>query len=304
MPLGWLAFSGDGWRMGRVIAFVPASGGVGASTLCAAVAVRAAAAGRSVVAVDLDAVGGRLDVVLGVEQEPGWRWDRLAGGDGAPGVSGVVDGHALARELPSVAGVGVLTGWPVVRVPAPSSGPFVPQAAQVRDGPSQAAAAGAGRRPRSLVPDVVAGLAEAHDVTVLDLPRDAAVIAAVAPLVHAWVVVVGAHVPQLGAAAVTVPWLRGLVGRSGPNARASDLPWVVLRGAGAGDEISDAVADHLDVAVVGSLRDDVRLATDITLGHAPGTRGRGAVVEVADELLLRLTSLGDHDDPRAWRWSA
>jgi MinD-like ATPase involved in chromosome partitioning or flagellar assembly len=58
--------------MGNVIAFVPTSGGVGSSTLAAAVAVRAAAAGRTVVAVDLDPLAGCLDVVFGLELEPGW----------------------------------------------------------------------------------------------------------------------------------------------------------------------------------------------------------------------------------------
>ena len=89
--------------MGNVIAFVPASGGVGSSTLAAAVAVRAAAAGRSVVAVDLDRESGCLDVVFGLEQEPGWRWPELAD------VAGVVDGLGLADELPGlVRGAGAL----------------------------------------------------------------------------------------------------------------------------------------------------------------------------------------------------
>ncbi len=50
------------------------------------------------------------------------------------------------------------------------------------------------------VPDVVAGLADAHALTVLDLPRDPAVLDAVGLLVDAVVVVVGTQVPQLAAA--------------------------------------------------------------------------------------------------------
>ena len=88
--------------MGNVIAFVPASGGTGATTLAATVAVRAAAAGRSTVVVDLDRLSGRLDVVLGVEQQGGWRWADLAD------VAGVVDGRQLLRQLPSVRGAAVL----------------------------------------------------------------------------------------------------------------------------------------------------------------------------------------------------
>jgi MinD-like ATPase involved in chromosome partitioning or flagellar assembly len=103
MPLGAGALLGDGGCMGNVIAFVPATGGTGSTTLAAAVAVRAAAAGRTSVVVDLDRLSGRLDVVLGIEQEEGWRWSDLAG------VSGVVDGRALLRQLPWADGAAALS---------------------------------------------------------------------------------------------------------------------------------------------------------------------------------------------------
>jgi secretion/DNA translocation related CpaE-like protein len=56
-----------------VIAVVGGSGGAGASTFAA---VLAAAAERAVL-VDLDPVGGGLDVLLGIEQVPGARWSGL-----------------------------------------------------------------------------------------------------------------------------------------------------------------------------------------------------------------------------------
>ncbi len=65
MPVCLAGRLGDGCVMGHVIAFVPASGGVGATTLAAAAAVRAASAGRTAVIIDLDRLAGRLDVVLG-----------------------------------------------------------------------------------------------------------------------------------------------------------------------------------------------------------------------------------------------
>ncbi|TWP34313.1 hypothetical protein [Leekyejoonella antrihumi] len=71
-----------------------AGGGAGASTLLAALGTRAAAAGRRVVAVDLDPCGGGLDVALGLEAEPGLRWPDLMGADGE------MDGARLLAELP------------------------------------------------------------------------------------------------------------------------------------------------------------------------------------------------------------
>ena len=260
--------------MGHVIAFIPASGGVGASTLAAALAVRAAAADRRVAAVDLDSLtglGGRLDVVLGSEQQPGWRWQQLAG------VDGVVDGAGLARELPASAGVAVLSGagvpvdaWPEV------------------------------------VRDVVAGLARAHDVTVVDLPRDERLVRAVASLLDALVVVVGSQVPQLAAAAVSLPSLRALLESAVPgDTHGGGIlgepvlepvfepvfePWVVLRGARADAEVEDLVRDELDVPVIGFVRDDPRVLADAVDGTPPGLRGRGPVVDVVDRLLLRLVA--------------
>lgn len=325
MPLGRLLRFGDGWSMGHVIAVMPASGGVGATTLAAVVAVRAAEAGRSVVAVDLDRFGGRLDVVLGVEQEPGWRWDHLLD------VAGVVDGVGLARELPLAGTVSVL-------------------------GASVGSGRALGEEWVRILPDVVAGLAAAHPVTVLDVARDERVVSAVAGLVDAWVVVVGTGVPQLAAAATSVPLLRqvvddaraasgpgsgvgsglgsgggrglgsgggsalggdepgpgfgdGPVARGGPRPRCE--PWIVLRGRRIEDDVADAVTDHLDAPIVATVGDDLRLVSDATDGVAPGSRGRGPVVDAADELLLRLVSRpplelggsGKPSDP-GWRWSA
>jgi hypothetical protein len=301
--------------MGHVIAVMPASGGVGATTLGAAIAVRAAAAGREAVAVDLDRFGGRLDVVLGVEQEPGWRWDRLQD------VAGVVDGSSLARELPRVGSVAVLSGG-----------------ASVLSGGASVLSGDALLESVRRLREVVGGLAAAHDVTVLDLGRDASVIGAVAPLVDGWAVVVGTRVPQLASAAVSVPLLRRVVDEaeatgsraagfrasgsaaSGRGLRRSCEPWVVLRGARVEDEVADAVCDHLDVPIVATLRDDVRLVSDVTDGLPPGTRGRGPVVEAADEVLLRLVSSPPREaspaalaeppgpvetlDADGWRWSA
>lgn len=77
-------------RTGPVIGVVGGSGGVGASTFAAVLAV---VAGPSLL-VDLDCAGGGIDVVLGIEQVPGARWSglRVAGGNLDPG--------SLAAGLP------------------------------------------------------------------------------------------------------------------------------------------------------------------------------------------------------------
>jgi secretion/DNA translocation related CpaE-like protein len=88
---------------GCVIGVAGGSGGVGASVLAAALAVRAVAAGRTAVCVDGNRLGGGLDVTLGVEQERGLRWPDLGG------VRGRVDGPDLLRRLPGVDGLPVLS---------------------------------------------------------------------------------------------------------------------------------------------------------------------------------------------------
>lgn len=268
--------------MGNVIAFVPTSGGVGSSTLAAAVAVRAAAAGRTVVAVDLDPLAGCLDVVFGLEQEPGWRWPELAD------VAGVVDGLGLADELPVSCGVPVLSGRRDARwEPRSASGSGI----WSDSGPDSTS-----DWWLDTLPDVVAGLADGHDLTVLDLPRDPAVLDAVALLVDALVVVVGTQVPQLAAASAVVSGTRGLLRRLRDEGRAWEAepllpiePWVVLRGRRVEADLEDLVMDDLDVPLVATIGDDRRLIAEVAEGLPPGARGRGEVVRAADELLLRLT---------------
>lgn len=300
--------------MGHVIAFVPASGGVGATSLAAAVAVRGAAAGRRTVAVDLDRLAGRLDVVLGVEEQPGWRWPRLAG------VAGLVDGLLLARQLPTADGVAVLGAgcdrWArhpdaaslaaasADRLAMPATAPTAPTTpTRTTEGAGstacgQPASVVAARPWLEVVPDVVGGLARAHELTVLDLPREPDLVEAVSGLVDALVVVVGARLGQVAAAAASVPVLRAASGDVGSATTADDAwsaapadTWLVLRGHGVDAALEDAVVDHLDLPLAGVLRDDPRACDDVERGRPPGARGRGPLVEVADDLLLRLVSM-------------
>lgn len=84
--------------MGAVIGIVGGSGGVGASSFAAVLAV---VAGRSLL-VDLDAASGGVDVVLGIEALPGVRWSGLQVGGGR------LDPHELFERLPRWATASVL----------------------------------------------------------------------------------------------------------------------------------------------------------------------------------------------------
>ncbi len=83
---------------GSIVGVVGGSGGAGASTFAATLATAAAPC----VLVDLDAVGGGIDVLLGIESVPGARWSglRLDGG--------YLDPALLARGLPHRESVAVL----------------------------------------------------------------------------------------------------------------------------------------------------------------------------------------------------
>ena len=70
---------------GRVVAVVGGSGGVGASTLAAGLALGAARVNRSSALVEVDELGGGIDLLLGVERASGWRWPRLVGARGEVG---------------------------------------------------------------------------------------------------------------------------------------------------------------------------------------------------------------------------
>lgn len=70
--------SGQGGALLRVVG---ASGGLGTSTLAAGLALVAGQRGPAAL-VELAPCGGGLDVLLGLERDPGWRWDDLAAASG------------------------------------------------------------------------------------------------------------------------------------------------------------------------------------------------------------------------------
>lgn len=89
-----------GVGQGRVVAVVGGSGGAGASTCAAALALVAAQRGLSTLLVDADPLSGGIDLLVAAERVPGWRWPRLGSARGYLG--------SLAGHLPQVDGVDVL----------------------------------------------------------------------------------------------------------------------------------------------------------------------------------------------------
>lgn len=170
----------------RIIGVAGGSGGVGASSLVAAVAVRAARRGLAVACVDLRRFGGGLDVVFGVDHEPAVRWPDLARAHGR------LDVPELLARLPSAEGVHVVS--------CDRAAPTVlrPEACRA----------------------VVDGLAEHVDLVVVDLPGpDLPEHAPSLELLHEALLVCGSDPPALAAAGVylrrdveaALPW--GLVQR-------------------------------------------------------------------------------------------
>ena len=96
--LAWLSgvLAADTDSESRLLAVVGGSGGVGASTLAAGLALAGVRRGITCALVDLDPLGGGIDLLLGAERASGWRWPRLAGARGevgdVRGVLPVVDG--------------------------------------------------------------------------------------------------------------------------------------------------------------------------------------------------------------------
>ncbi|MCB1239552.1 MAG: pilus assembly protein FlpE, partial [Tetrasphaera sp.] len=116
-----------------------ASGGLGSSTLAAALA--GAWSKRAPLLVDLDLTGGGIDVTCGIDHVEGLRWPDLNA------VRGVVDPDLLVRSLPASRGCAVLSAG-ASRV-EPALGP----------------------PPREAIDDVLETVARASTPLIVDLPR-------------------------------------------------------------------------------------------------------------------------------------
>ncbi|NEG55333.1 P-loop NTPase [Bifidobacterium sp. SMA15] len=102
VPLPRLGTGGHG----RIVTFTSPSGGVGLSTMVALTGLTLAKRGIRCAMLDADLSGGGLDVLLGIEHEPGLTLQDLD----AP--LGRIEGDALNHELPQWEGLRVLSHSP------------------------------------------------------------------------------------------------------------------------------------------------------------------------------------------------
>lgn len=193
-------------RRGVTVGVVGGRGGAGASTLAAALAVTA---GRRVdtLLLDMDPLGGGLDLVVGVEHAPGLRWPDLAGARGR------VSDSALVPALPRAGGLPVLSwdrGDP--RPPVASEA-----ARSVLDAARRSHALVVADLPRALDP-AAAAVAAACATTLLVVPAEVRAVAAAAR--------VAAAVAALASDALVVVRGPAPSGLSGPDvAGALGLPY-------------------------------------------------------------------------------
>lgn len=113
-----LARALDGSSEACVVSVIGAVGGVGGSTLAAALAMHGAARGTESLVVDGDRTGGGIDLVCGAEHSEGLRWPDLALADGhvSPG--------SLTRVLPRAGGAAVLSWHREAGVPVSPTAVF------------------------------------------------------------------------------------------------------------------------------------------------------------------------------------
>ncbi len=123
---------------GNVISIIGGSGGAGASTFASNLAAIALTQGMSSVVIDLDQLGGGIDLLLGAEEISGTRWPDIDPG------AGRIAGETLTAALPKANGVAFLS--------------------QSRTATSE--------MTLEVVAAVVDAARRAFDVVVLDLPRE------------------------------------------------------------------------------------------------------------------------------------
>lgn len=238
---------------GRVLAVLGGRGGAGASVFAAAVAVAVADAGRQAILVDCDALGGGLDLTLGVEKMDGLRWSGLTLGDGRVPASAL---HA-ALPTPHLGGRGGLTVLSYDRPDRDRDGCSP-------DGTAVRTVCGAGRR--------------AGDTVVCDLPRypcDPGT--AALETADMAILVVPAEVRACAAAATVAARVR----------RYGVALQLVVRGPAPGGITPADVGRTLGLPVLAAMRPQPGLAAALDRGVVPG-RSRGPLATAARQVLAAL----------------
>ncbi len=234
---------------GHTVAVIGACGGAGASVFAAALAATAERGGRGVVLADCDPWGSGLDVMLGIEDRGGIRWDELA----AP--SGRLPPDALHRALPTAP-----FGRGRIAVLCP-------------------ARTGAREINREVVDVVIESGRRAGDLTVADLPRHPTPAAdRVIEKADMVVMITTADVRGCFAAARIAARLAAL----------GAVPELVVRGPSPGGIGAEDIGSALGLSVITQMRPQPFLARDLENGVAPGTDTHGPLVRAATAVLGRL----------------
>lgn len=257
----------DAKPRGPVVAVLAGRGGAGASTLAAALALTATRAGRRTTLVDLDPIGGGIDLLFGLECAAGPRWSELA-----QWRDHRLSGRSLRDALPAYGVRGIpgdvrldedARGLPILTWPRPRG--------TERIGPIDAEAARA-------VLDV---LAQAGDLVVADLPRslDEAAVEALS-IAAVTLVIVPAEVRAAAAAAQLASVARLVAG---------DVRAVVRMPSPGGLAPAD-VAEVVGLPLAGVIGPDRRMSLAAEHGEPPGLVGRGSVSGFCRPFLAELFS--------------
>jgi secretion/DNA translocation related CpaE-like protein len=233
---------------GRLLCVVGGSGGLGASSLAAALAWAASTSGSRATLVDLDPVGGGADLLLGLERAEGLRWPDLSE------ARGVVPAGALYERLPLAGQVAVVACG---RVSAGTAAGVPPLAAA----------------------SVVAAARRGMGAVVADLPRWQTEAAdAVIGASDVVLAVVAAEVRGVAAAAVTIDRVASLC----------DDIHVVLRTRQHGRLGAAQISDCLRRPIAATLTVDARVAAAAERGELLASLRRSQLGSVAKDLWARF----------------
>jgi len=238
---------------GSLICITGTCGGCGASSLAAALAAALHHDASQSVLVDLDLGGPGLEVLLGIESEPGARWHDLAA------ARGEVDGRGLLSALPHWGAVPVVSGSRLaVDAPTPD-----------------------------VILDVCAGLLRAGQTLIVDAPRPNGWTPAVrALLVDADYLIALAPLTMVGSAGAQ--GLLGALRRS--DVRTGRGPEVLLATVKApgGQVVATELADLVGLEMAATVGFDRRLAAAVEHGLGPNVGRRSRLGRAAQQLANRV----------------
>ncbi|MCQ9350372.1 hypothetical protein [Corynebacterium sp. 5QC2CO] len=238
---------------------VPAVGGAGASIAAAASAL-VLSRERPICLVDADALAGGMDLVLGMETEPGLRWQDFSAADGR------LDGAALYEALPSCPrspALKVLT-WTRSRTPEPA---YNHAGANNNFG-------GAGRTDRPGRPDrpddvrhiasTISCLIHAGITVIVDCPKQVEYVTTLGALADDTVIVLPTSVRAIAAAGPLVSIC----------AQAGFTPNLAVRYQQYRDISVEEVEYALDLPIVGEIEYCKKVAHEIDVGGLAGAVGK------------------------------